>query len=262
MTQPSILSRVTHNIREYRRLRNSEVTHGTSQFQLPAFIINLERSPERRQYIVAHLSSLGIPPTITNAVDGKALSMATLVQDGTYDDALCQRTFDRSLSLGEIACSMSHLAIYRRMVEQDIPVALVSEDDAKFPADALAQLEALLAAAPADWELLQLRYDARRHESLTPPFVHFPYENGLPVGSTAYLIRRSAAQKILAGALPVRYPADSMLGRAAQWGVKVYGIEPIMVDVNNLFPSAIQGNRNLRFRLSNAAKQILLKIIG
>jgi len=34
------------------------------------------------------------------------------------------------------------------------------------------------------------------------------------------------------------------------------------VGVNNVFPSAIQGTRNSRFRASNFVKNLLLKVFG
>jgi glycosyl transferase family 25 len=258
--ETSLIRRTLDNLREFRRLRSSSGQPdqmGAASF--PVFVINLERSPERRQYAVAHLSSVGLSPTVFTAVDGKQLNLPDLVERGIYDDARARESFARSLSLAEIGCSLSHVGVCRHIVSQQLDFALVAEDDVHLPPSASEEIRRIIEGAPADWGLIQLKFFSRRFVEDTAGFVNFPYDNGLPVGATAYLVRLSAAEKICAHAFPIRYPADSMLGRAAQWDVRIYGVCPQLAGVNNVFPSSIQGARNWRFRLSNFAKTLLLK---
>lgn len=259
----SILFRAAKNYREYRRLRglaNQPLSVAPQSY--PAYVINLERSPERRLYITSHLRSVGIEPTVLPAFDGKKLSLDELVQDGRYNDEVSRRSFDRSLLLGEIGCSLSHLMIYQRMIREGTPYALVSEDDAQFAPDARERIEAALKAAPPDWAIIQLRFDCRHFEPAGDGLVRFKFGNSLPACSTAYLVSQRAARVLAENVLPIRYPADSMLGRVDQWGLPAHGIWPELVGVNNVFPSAIQGNRNSRFRASNLVKNLLLKVFG
>jgi len=260
--ETSLIRRTLDNLREFRRLRRSSMQPDNGRAApFPVFVINLERSPERRQYALAHLSSVGLSPSIFTAVDGKQLNLPYLVERGIYDDALARESFARSLSLAEIGCSLSHFEVCRRIVSQELDFALVAEDDVHFPPRASHMLGRVLASAPADWELIQLKFFSRRFQNDIAGFVSFPFEDGLPVGATAYLIRLSCAKKICANALPIRFPADSMLGRAAKWDVRIYGVYPQIAGVNNVFPSSIQGDRNWRFRLSNFAKTLLLKVM-
>jgi glycosyl transferase, family 25 len=261
--QSSILFRAVKNYREYRRLRrlrNQPLSVAPQTY--PAYVINLERSPERRLYITSHLRSLGIEPTVVPAFDGKQLSLDEVIKDGRYDDAVSRNSFDRSLSMAEIGCGLSHLSIYQRMARDGTPYALVSEDDAQFGPDARQRIEAALKAAPADWGVIQLRFDTRHFEPLTDGLVRFKFADGLPVAATAYLISQRAARVLAEHTLPIRYPADSLLGRVHQWGLQAHGVWPELVGVNNVFPSAIQGNRNSRFRVSNLVKNLLLKVFG
>jgi hypothetical protein len=48
-------------------------------------------------------------------------------------------------------------------------------------------------------------------------------------GSFGYLIRRSAAEKLLATGYPVRVPADALCGGTLRAGVRLYGIDPPLV---------------------------------
>lgn len=259
----SMLFRAAKNYREYRRLRrmrNQPLSVAPQTY--PAYVINLERSPERRLYITSHLRNLGIEPTVMPAFDGKKLSLQEVIRDGRYDDEVSRRSFDRSLSMAEIGCGLSHLSIYQRMVRDGTPVALVSEDDAQFAPDARQRIEEVLKTAPADWGVIQLRFDCRHFEPAVPGLVRFKFGNSLPVAATAYLINLRAAKVLAENTLPIRYPADSLLGRVDQWGLTAYGMWPELVGVNNVFPSNIQGNRNSRFRASNFVKNLLLRVFG
>lgn len=261
--QSSILFRAVKNYREYRRLRrlrNQPLPVAPQTY--PAYVINLERSPERRLYITSHLRSLGIEPTVVPAFDGKQLTLDEVIQDGRYDDEVSRRSFDRSLSMAEIGCGLSHLSIYQRMARDGTPYALVSEDDAQFGSDARGRIAAALSAAPADWGVIQLRFDTRHFDAPANGLVRFKFGRDLPVAATAYLISQRAARVLAETALPIRYPADSLLGRIDQWGLQAHGVWPELVGVNNVFPSAIQGNRNYRFRASNFVKNLLLKVFG
>lgn len=108
-----------------------------------------------------------------------------------------------------------------------------------------------------------MKFDCRNFDpTAVPGLVRFRSEGQFPVNSTSYLINLAAARVMVENVLPVRYPADSLLGRIRQWGLQPYGVYPELVGVNNVFPSAIQGNRNSRFRASNFVKNVLLRILG
>ncbi|MFC4313303.1 glycosyltransferase family 25 protein [Steroidobacter flavus] len=261
--QSSILFRAAKNYREYRRLRrlrNQPLSVAPQTY--PAYVINLERSPERRLYITSHLRSLGIEPTVVPAFDGKKMSLDEEIRAGRYNDEVSRKSFDRSLSMAEIGCGRSHLSIYQRMVRDGTPYALVSEDDAQFAPDARDRIDAAIKAAPADWGVIQLRFDTRHFEPAVNGLVKFKFGDSLPVAATAYLISQRAARVLAENTLPIRYPADSLLGRVDQWGLQAHGVWPELVGVNNVFPSNIQGTRNSRFRASNFVKNLLLKVFG
>lgn len=264
MSEPraSLFARATRNLREYRRL-----TKGTTASLQPpqdygVYVLNLERSPERRRYISAHLPSVGLTPTILKAVDGKKLDYTALVAAGRYSDQACFDAFSRKLLPAEVGCSLSHVSAYEALLASNHSFALVVEDDAQFSADARMRIDQLLREAPPDWGIVQLRFDSREFERQSEHLVRFTFGTDWPVSATAYLISRSAASTLLGIVYPIRYPADSLLGRANTWNIAVFGAWPEVVGVNNVFPSAIQGNRNWRFRLSNLAKRVILRIFG
>jgi glycosyl transferase family 25 len=189
------------------------------------------------------------------------LSYEQVSREGIYDDDVAKATFSRSLTLPEIGCAMSHLEAYRRLVKTEAPFGLVIEDDAYFAEDAAVTLNDLVAAAPADWGIIQLRCDCKDYELVNVGLGRYRTKECLPVAATAYLITKAAAMRVLAEAHPVRYPADSLLGRAGQWGIEIYGSVPDLVGVNNIFPTSIQMSVSLRFRISNFVKELILRIV-
>ena len=61
-----------------------------------------------------------------------------------------------------------------------------------------------------------------------------------PPGRTgAYCLKLSAAEKMLGFAYPVRYAADGLTGNSEKIGVKLFGILPEIVAVNDVFDSEI-----------------------
>ena len=94
----------------------------------PIFIINLQRSPDRRMFMQTQLQSLGLKFEFFTAVDGQAL---TAQQVSYYDDDLRKKTgwFNHKLANNEIACVLSHLQIWEKMWKENIEHAIILEDD-------------------------------------------------------------------------------------------------------------------------------------
>jgi glycosyl transferase family 25 len=114
-----------------------------TQNDIHTFIISLPKDKDRREYLGGQLEKLGIPFSILNAVHGASLSAEEL--DASYDRKKALRLFNRELSKGEIGCALSHITIYQKMVAENIPYALVLEDDASILDQDLAKTLAKLA---------------------------------------------------------------------------------------------------------------------
>lgn len=91
----------------------------------PVYVVNMERSTDRKKYIEQHFSKYGI----SNFNFVKAV-------DGSKEDALSllNHPINESLvSKGEIACTISHLkAIEQWLNESDSEYAIIVEDDVSF----------------------------------------------------------------------------------------------------------------------------------
>jgi hypothetical protein len=175
--------------------------------KIPIFVVSLARAADRRAAMTRHLGELGLSFEITEAVDGRALSPAELAS---------MTVPKLPLSPGDIGCYLSHINIYRRMVAQDIPIAMVMEDDAALnPAfapvlrDGIRQpdfdicfvdswfvgLKGRIYYDRADWLEIGHGFTAYR---FAPP----------PHGTQAYLITLETARHRVAVALPITQSID------------------------------------------------------
>jgi glycosyl transferase family 25 len=173
-------------------------------------IISLGHAGGRRRLMQAQLDSPGMPPhRFLDAVDGAGLTADEVAE--IYDDAAAKRRMGDSLTRPEIGCAASHLAAYRHIVANRLPLALVLEDDAllglKF-LNVLDQIVPMVDPSTAQAILLchVVRYStwgARRVDK-----VHRlcrPYE---AYGAHGYLITLAGAQAMLSALPRVRTVAD------------------------------------------------------
>lgn len=228
----------------------------------PVFVINLERSRDRRAYIERYLASLGIELRIVPAVDGSKLDLDQLARDGVYVDAVAHEKFSRSLSKSEIGATLSHLSACRTIVDENLPMAVVLEDDVTFLDGVADIVRSAMQAAPADWEVLQLYHWCKDTYRIAPHLVGFNNASCLPVGCLGYLIRQSAARKLLDASYPICYPADSLMGRSPRLGVALYGVFPpvITLEGNLIFPTEIRTRRAGAARVRLWLKQAIVRV--
>ncbi|MDR0534523.1 MAG: glycosyltransferase family 25 protein [Verrucomicrobiales bacterium] len=173
------------------------------------FVINLESAAGRREEMSRQLRGLGISFEIFPAVDGRKMTEQELRTH--YDAGKAAREREK-MTGAEIGCALSHLGIYRKMVEQNIPQALVLEDDADLSPDLKPVLERLAEHYAAEQEIVVLlnhvpnylkRSQVELMEGRTLARTH-----GLCWSSHGYFITLKAAQRMLERLHPVWIVAD------------------------------------------------------
>jgi glycosyl transferase family 25 len=188
---------------------------------MPIYVINLDRSADRLARITRELAAAGLDFRRLAAVDAAALPRSS-----GYDAAANAIGYLAPLSTTEIACVLSHRDAWRRLVEEAAPAAVILEDDARpvgVPAD-LARLLGHIASSPRP-ELVKLynlrplvpRATAawRLHEPLLPALT-----------TTAQALNRSAAVSLLRFTETFHEPADVIIQRWWNHGVRVTALDP------------------------------------
>lgn len=182
----------------------------TNKRKVATFIISLDKDKERREVLGAQLESLNIPYSVLKAVHGASLSEQEL--ETVYDRSKAIKLFNRELSKGEIGCALSHISIYKRMVSENIPYALILEDDARvLVEDMAAVIEKLADVYSEDKPVVTLlnhveRYNANKEIDVDG--IHRIYEAYRGVAAHGYFITRAAAKVLSENIFPAYVVAD------------------------------------------------------
>jgi glycosyl transferase, family 25 len=178
-----------------------------------AFVINLTRASDRKASIIAELAGTGMPYAIVTAVDGQELDRED--RRLVVPDGLATRSGNWP---NVAACALSHLACYRRILDEGWAGGLVVEDDVFLPDD-LVELTSQVASNVRGAELVLYGYGRKRAEEPVLLSSTSGVEVGdrallMPVditnvkGATTYYISAEACRRMVGRLLPVTVPAD------------------------------------------------------
>jgi glycosyl transferase family 25 len=197
---------------------------------MPVYVVNLPRDSERMQRMASQLDALGLPFERIDAVLGRALGDAE--RAALYDAQRNRRLFHDPLVPGEIGCYASHLKAWQRLVDDRLAdAALVLEDDVLLRPLLVPVLQAV-AALPPRWDMVKLI--GRDRES---PWRTWPLAEGVkliryrrvPSLTSAYIVSRAGATKLLARRKPFFRPIDTDLRHWWECDLRVYGTQPYPV---------------------------------
>ena len=91
--------------------------------QIPIFIINLKKDIDKQQHMEILCKRYNLQCHFIEAVYGKDLDKETLSM--VYNKEKSISEFGRELTKGEIGCALSHMNIYKHMIEQNIEKAKI-----------------------------------------------------------------------------------------------------------------------------------------
>lgn len=193
--------------------------------KLKTYVVNLKRSPHRRQYMERLLEPYSdlLEVEFIEAVDGRAEPD----MERKFNDAGSLRRYGRLLSPGEKGCTLSHRKCARALLDSDAPYALIFEDDIH-PVRNLRELDAIDFDAILDTPrptVLFLSGDLwwwNKRGKIAKVFI------GL--GTYAYAMNRAAAKLILSDAAPHNVADDWLLFRSK--GLNFRGLIPYLIDAN------------------------------
>lgn len=196
------------------------------------YCINLDRRPERWSFMQRQFARLHMPALRWSAVDGRTLDVPRLAELGIIaKEALPryylpaeQKLFGTDLTDGGIGCALSHMMIWRDIIERsrEAPAAagalagtafLVLEDDCEFlPGFSEDLLTSRLSHVPQDWQLVYLGGQDllhRQHQYQVAEGVRRLYKGFRE--TTAYIINEAGAKAALEVCVPMHWQIDTHL---------------------------------------------------
>jgi len=175
----------------------------------PSYLINMVENTERLHKSKAQLLGLGIIFERINAVDGRTLSEKEI--NDVYDAKTNKYHARNPLLASEIGCYLSHIEVWKKIVQGNHKGGFVFEDDFQ-ASDDLGTLMELLSEDFGNWDMVKLftmnadpKCIARRPLG-SDHIIATPYK--VPNCTIGYGLRKSAAQRLLDCSLPFFRPID------------------------------------------------------
>jgi glycosyl transferase family 25 len=231
--------------------------------KLTAFVINLDRSPERLRAVTEALHHYGINWERVAAVDGHKLDL-----DQTPEFSLVgyRRLHGKEINRAEVGCYLSHVRAFRQFLASDHQYALILEDDAVFYANPSALLASLMAQSQ-HWDVAKL---SGYHSGSPVSLCALDGEHDLCVaitkhtGANAYLVNRHAAQTYVERLLPMKLPYDHAFDRPWLYGLKFRMVNPALCrpDASGVLPSTISDSRQNKLPAYRRISVVLYRAVN
>ena len=174
---------------------------------LKIFIVNLKKDKERIDFQKQQFKKENLKFERINAIYGKDLSdKEKYKKSGSYFNYITNTPCI-------IGCFLSHLKIYKKIVQENLPYALIMEDDIKLLKNFRTNLNKLLNNLPNDYDIIHCGCDGSSCElnnniNLINTKLNKNYNNNyekydlvkpntLIVGTWCYLISNKAAKKMI-----------------------------------------------------------------
>lgn len=237
------------------------------------FLISLDKDQHRRELFFAQPNTDDFQ--VFSAINTMAESEENL--NKRFDFPYFLQKYDRTVTKGEIGCTLSHLAVYQLITDDnticDDDYCLICEDDALFHPHFQQGFDELFDVKPqadiiwlgqskiADFNAfeLELNYPTAFPQKLAQSgfALGYPYKNYY-AGTVSYLIKKSAAKRIaqeMEKAKPY-WLADDFILFGSKFGLVIQLIRPLMVIEN---PQLNSNLASIRGAIPHHTWQKLLK---
>jgi len=210
------------------------------------YLINMEKNKDRLMNFTEYYnkSDLNFKPfELFPAVVGKDLNLIDYLSENAYKEILISEKRGRKhhydLTPGAVGCYLSHLRIYKKLVNSNYNYGIIFEDDAIMAKNTYEKMLLSLNNIPSDWDIILLGVLCIKCDTS---------EKYIKIsrfwGTHGYLIKKQSAVKLLEFLdKPLSKQIDADMSLLIKRGlIKVYGINPILVSQDTQFGSEIQSH--------------------
>lgn len=205
-----------------------------------AYVINLDRSKDRLEYVMPRIQALELPIERVVGVDGSLLSPEEIQQK--VDMESYKSHLNHYPKKGTIGCSLSHIKSWKAFLDSDYEFALIFEDDVQFDPAQLKNVVNQLVENKGLWDINSFELS-----HLGTPLTIKKLEGGQNLSiylteithAGCYMINRKAAECLVEKALPINMPIDHYFARPWEFGLRFTGVENPRIVHQNFGTSVI-----------------------
>lgn len=194
---------------------------------MKTYVINMAKDIAKRKVIECQLQKHPeLDYEICKAVEGRKL---THEEQHQFISPMFKQRYGKSASLPAAGCALSHINVYKSILESDIDYALILEDDAILSDDLkLDCVKPLLFTDNPVAILLTSDFWYINSPVLNIDKRHTVFKAYDGYMTSGYLINKAAARLLLDKIYPVQYTADAW-ANFISFGIKLYGVVPHIV---------------------------------
>lgn len=224
---------------------SEKLTENFNSNEVEIYLIHMAKNIDRLQnfeqsYFNSDMSFKKF--NIFPAVIGKDLNLINYVSPKAYKQILMSektgtRMHHYDLTRGAVGCYLSHLSIYKNIIEKNMKYGIIFEDDAIIANDFYKRLLYGLNVVPKNWDIFLLGVICLKCD------VGKEYINIKRFwGTHGYIVNNQSAKKLLEYLdKPLSKQIDADMSLLIKKGIiNVYAINPVIVVQDNKFGSDIQ----------------------
>lgn len=168
-------------------------------------IINLTRRQDRRIKLIEELEKHNIKNYVfVDAIDGNTIDVNEMISNG-----------HSPLKKGEYGCYLSHLKVYKSIIESSEELHLILEDDIYFANNFKNKLRKKLAKIEnINWDIFYLGINdlqQKKQGKFISSIEGIYCPEKILWGTHAYLIKKESVSKIMDSLTPIKFPIDHKL---------------------------------------------------
>ena len=199
----------------YVSITNKE--HFANNYLSRIHIIVMEKYQERVQNIKGLIKKHGLDDAhIFPAIDGVTVDKDLLLKQHILTPKIYEK-----LKPGAIGCAMSHITLWKRLVESGEPYIIVLEDDLTLEDNFNQEINLFLKHIPDDFDIAQIYLSKNKAitDNSQNQIVNQYVKTGYPQnGTVAYILSRKGAIKLLEYCVPIYHAVDIMIRQHIQNG--------------------------------------------
>ncbi len=184
------------------------------------FIVHYNKLIERKKYLIDKFNFYNI----TNY---------TFIEDYCRDET-SQETLDKyfklkNLNPAQICITISHIEIYKKIINENIKSCLILEDDTILCDDFVNKFNYYVKSIPINYEMVFLNDGCNLHAQNIVENQYW-YKSNTTRTCCSYLITKECCEKILKTIVPFTYAIDHELNLQIKLhNLKVYWLEPTII---------------------------------
>lgn len=205
---------------------------------IPAYCISLERRPDRWKRFIGQTAAAGLHVKRWSAVDGRAIDVerderiSVFARRNIIEHT--RRSHEEIDSVGAVGCALSHIGLWRELIQSKHEYFLIFEDDARIDPDFVSRANTLLSQSPrlqesGAWDIWMLGGAWKGEEADIELYKKTStQEPTIRIGKFylihGYIINRRAAATFLAACMPIQAHIDHFMSMCARfYGLNVIG---------------------------------------